>query len=241
MNLTVLGKYGPFPNGDGATSSYLLQVNGKNILLDCGAGAFSRLVKIIKPEDIDVIILSHFHLDHTSDIGVLIYYYQILFANGHTKKPLVFCPEEGGALAETVINCPYFDVNMVRGGEISMFEDVDFEFFEMRHPVPCVGVKISCENKVFAYTGDTNLCDSVNDVFEGADLVLADGCFLEKDWGYEKPHLSVEHIVDLTNKYGNKSIISHINPKYTQEELDSRIQKTGGKCLIAKEGSVYSV
>ena len=35
MKLTVLGKYGPFPKSNGATSSYLLQVGGKNILIDC--------------------------------------------------------------------------------------------------------------------------------------------------------------------------------------------------------------
>ena len=62
MKLTVLGKYGPFPRPNGGTSSYLLQVDGKNILIDCGAGAFSRLTNIIKPEEIDVIFLSHFQL-----------------------------------------------------------------------------------------------------------------------------------------------------------------------------------
>lgn len=241
MQLTVLGKYGPFPKEGGATSSYLLQANGKNILLDLGAGSFARLCRCIKPEDIDVIILSHFHLDHTSDIGVLIYYYQILFAKGHTKKPIVFCPEEGGPLAEAVINCPYFNVNLVRGGEISMVDDIDLDFFEMRHPVPCVGVKISCEGKVLAYTGDTNVCDCLEDVFDGSDTVLADGAFLMRDWEISKPHLSVEHIVGFTNKYGNKSIISHINPKYTEEELQKAISGLGDRCLIAQEGKTYKI
>ena len=241
MKFTVLGKYGPFPKEGGATSSYLLKVNGKNILIDCGAGAFSRLVSHVKPEDIDVIILSHFHLDHTSDIGVLIYYYQVMSANGNIKKPLVFCPEGGGPLFEMVSSCPYFDVSVVMGGEISMLDDIDFEFYPMRHPVECVGVKISCNGKVFAYTGDTNVCESLEDVYEGADVVLADGCFVGQDWAAMKPHLSVEHIVELTNKYGNKSIISHINPKYTNEELQNAIEKAEDKCLIAQEGKTYEI
>ena len=241
MQITVLGKYGPFPKEGGATSSYLLKVDGKNILLDCGAGAFSRLCEYIKPEELDVIILSHFHLDHTSDIGVLTYYYQVLSANGFDKKPLVFCPEDGGPLCETVINSPYFDVNLVRGGEISMLDDIDFEFFAMRHPVESVGVKISCNGKTFAYTGDTNVCDSLEDLFFGSDLVLADGGFLMKDWAELKPHLSVEYIVELTKKCGNKSIISHINPKYTEEELQNAIKDAGDKCLIAQEGKTYEI
>ena len=241
MKLTVLGKYGPFPKEGGATSSYLLNVDGKNILLDLGAGAFSRLCKHVKPEDIDVIILSHFHFDHTSDIGVLMYYYQIASANGLAKKPLVFCPEDGGALCEAVLNCPYFDVNVVMGGEISMLGDIDFDFFPMRHPVESVGVKISCRGKTFAYTGDTNVCDSLEDLYDGSDLVLADGAFLMDDWQELKPHLSVEHIVNLTKKYGNRSIISHINPKYTEEELHEAIKEVGDKCLIAQEGKTYEI
>lgn len=239
MKLTVLGKYGPFPKNGGATSSYLLQVANKNILLDVGAGAFSRLLHYIKPEDIDVIILSHFHFDHTSDIGVLIYYFQSLFAKGYTKKPLVFCPEDGGALAQTVIDCPYFDVNLVRGGEISMVEDIDLDFYEMRHPVQSVGVKISHGGKVFAYTGDTNMTVSLDDLFEGSDLVLADGAFLQKDWNENLPHLCVERIVQLCNKYGNKSIISHINPKYSEEDLQKSVENSS--CEIAQEGKSYII
>ncbi|MBQ7373054.1 MAG: MBL fold metallo-hydrolase [Clostridia bacterium] len=239
MKLTVLGKYGPFPKVNGATSSYLLKIGGKNVLIDCGAGAFSRLTTLIKPEEIDVIFLSHFHFDHTSDMGVLIYYYQSLFAKGHTKKPVVFCPDDGGALVDSVINCPYFDVNLVRGGEISMFDDIDFEFFEMRHPVQSVGVKISRGGKVFAYTGDTNICDGLNDLFAGSNLVLADGAFLCKDWNQNLPHLSVEYIVELSKKYGNRSIISHINPKYDEEELQKAVENTN--CEIAQEGKSYSL
>ena len=239
MKLTVLGKYGPFPKSNGATSSYLLQVGGKNILIDCGAGAFSRLTNIIKPEDIDVIFLSHFHFDHTSDMGVLIYCYQTLFAKGHTKKPIVFCPDDGGALVDSVMNCPYFEVNLVRGGEISMVDDIDFEFYEMKHPVQSVGIKITSNGKCFAYTGDTNFCDSLDDLYCGANVVLADGAFLYADWSDKLPHLSIEHIIELSKKHGNKSIISHINPRYTEEQLLKVVENTN--CVVAQEGETYSL
>ena len=240
MQLTVLGKYGPFPVVGGATSSYLIKAKGKTVLLDLGTGCFSRLCERIKPEDLDVIIFSHFHFDHSSDAGVLIYYFQSLFNKGYTKKPLVICPEYGGAMADAIINCPYFEVMVVNGGEITFHDDLTFEFFEMRHPVPSVGVKISDGEKVFAYTGDTNLCSSVGDLYDGSDLVLADGAFLMRDWGENLPHLSVEHIIEFTQKYGNKSIISHINPKYTQEELLNAVGENT-KVQIANEGEIYEV
>ena len=239
MELTVLGKYGPFPKVGGATSSYLLKVDGKVILIDCGAGSVSRLLKHARSEDVDVIIISHFHFDHSSDLGVLIYKYQNLYANGFLKRPIVYCPDGGGAMAESVINCPYFDVTTVCGGELTFLDGIDFEFFPMNHPVLTVGVKISNGKKVFSYTGDTNLTPCLEDLFENADLVVADGAFLKADWTENKPHLSVEHIVELTKKYGNKSIISHINPNYDEKIL---IETIGDEnCLIAEEGVSYKI
>ena len=84
-----------------------------------------------------------------------------------------------------------------------------------------------------------NLCDSLCDLYEGSDLVLADGAFLIEDWNETLPHLSVEHIVDFTNKYGNKSIISHINPRYDNEQLQEKVKKSN--CIIAQEGESYEL
>lgn len=239
MKLTVLGKYGPYPKADGATSSYLINANGVNILLDMGAGSFSRLVKILSPEKIDIIIFSHFHFDHCSDFGVLGYYYQRLVAEGYNRRPKVFCPSQGGILAETVINNPNFAVKTVKGGDVIEESGIKFEFFDMNHPVSCVGVKIFDGNKTFAYTGDTNLTDNLDFLYSGTDLVLADGAFLLKDWSEKRPHLSVSHIVELTKKWGNKSIISHINPNYDESLIKEEIGEAN--CTVAEEGRFYEI
>lgn len=241
MQLTVLGKYGPFPKAGGATSSYLLSVKNKNILLDFGAGAFSRLSSIISPKEVDIIFISHFHSDHSSDLGILTYYYQTLFAGGYGKKPTVIIPEKSGDESNIVVNCPYFEVKRVAEGSQLSIGGLSLSFYEMNHPVPCVGVRINDGEKTFSYTGDTNLSPSVEHLFKGADLVLCDGCFLSCDWTESKPHLSIEHIIDFTNKYGNKSIISHINPKYEENELQKVIQKAEGKCILAEEGECYRI
>ena len=45
----------------------------------------------------------------------------------------------------------------------------------------------------------------------------------------------------LLEKYGNKSIISHINPKYTEEELLKAIVGVEEKCFIAQEKETYEI
>lgn len=239
MKLTVLGKYGPFPKEGGATSSYLLNCNGINILLDLGAGAFSRLSQKINPQDVDIIIISHFHFDHSSDLGVLNYYYQRIFSNGNFKKPTLFCPSQDGAFAETLINNQYFSVKTVEDGDVVIEKGIRFEFFEMNHPVKCVGVKIFDGVKTFAYTGDSNISENLDRLYSHADLVLGDGAFLLKDWNESRPHLSVSHIVDLTNKWGNRSIISHINPDYSEMDIKNEIGNSN--CEVAVEGLEYEL
>ena len=63
------------PDGIPASvSTFLLQVNGKNILFDAGLGAFggqllNRLAALgVTPDDINLVYLTHFHVDHIAGL-----------------------------------------------------------------------------------------------------------------------------------------------------------------------------
>ena len=63
------------PDGIPASvSTFLLQVNGKNILFDAGLGAFggqllTRLAALgVTPDDINLVYLTHFHVDHIAGL-----------------------------------------------------------------------------------------------------------------------------------------------------------------------------
>ena len=63
----ITGKYAPNDSFPMATNTFLWQVNGKNILFDTGYGKqlFNNLQYLkVKPEDIDVIFITHAHGDH---------------------------------------------------------------------------------------------------------------------------------------------------------------------------------
>ena len=139
----------------------------------------------------------------------------------------------------SIASRPFFNVIKISDGNRLDFDGVTIEFYQMRHPYMSFGVKVREEGKTFAYTGDTNVCDNLDKLYMGSDTVLADGAFLLKDWAETKPHLSLKHIVDITNKYGNKSIITHLHPKYSYEELKNEIE--GSACVIAKEKKCYEI
>ena len=68
MELTVLGRCGPFPAPGEACSGYLLKCGGKNIMLDFGSGVFSRLYGLLPQLEVDAVVLSHLHSDHMADM-----------------------------------------------------------------------------------------------------------------------------------------------------------------------------
>ena len=71
MQVTIIGHWGGYPKVDEASSGYLIEHEGFQILLDCGSGVLSKLQKFIQPEMLNGVILSHYHPDHIADIGVL--------------------------------------------------------------------------------------------------------------------------------------------------------------------------
>ncbi len=72
--LQVLGSGGPESGDKRASSGYLIWIDGKSkILIDFGGGASLRFEEVnAKIEDLDVILLTHLHVDHTADLPALL-------------------------------------------------------------------------------------------------------------------------------------------------------------------------
>lgn len=241
MRVTVLGKYGPYPKAGGGTSSYLLEADGKYILLDAGEGSFSRLYAVIPPEKLSAVVITHYHADHCCDLGVYNYYFESLSRRGISfEKPTLFSLKDDSPLASAALSSPYFRYKEVVGGSAAEVGNVRLVFFDVRHPVPCLGVKVFAEGKVFAYTGDTNVCPALDELFAKSDLVLADGGLLGRDYMPGKPHLSVALIGEYSDKYGVKSIISHFSPVYDPDEI-SREAAGHSRVVLAEEGKTYGI
>lgn len=65
FRVTLLGTGDPIPRTDRFGPATLVQVGGKNLLIDVGRGAATRLVQMAVPlRDIDAVFLTHFHHDH---------------------------------------------------------------------------------------------------------------------------------------------------------------------------------
>ncbi|MBE5743442.1 MAG: MBL fold metallo-hydrolase [Clostridiales bacterium] len=236
MKLTILGKYGPFPPSGGATSSYLLESDKTNVLLDVGAGSISRLVGKIDVCDLSFMVLSHLHFDHVSDVGVLSY---ALSFSKRKEKLNVYLPNFNCPMLETLKSIKDFNLIFIEEGKVYNDSGLEFSFYKMTHPVLCYGVKITDGKSCFAYSGDTTLNDNVCKLVQDCDLAVLDGAFIEKDFEGVKPHMSVKQASSFSKYTRGKVIVSHIGYKYDDNLVEDEIKSVSNNSEIAVEGKTY--
>ena len=183
MKLHVLGCYGPYPNAGGTTSGYLIEHQGKALLMDCGAGVLGRLMQRWDPAELECVLLSHLHFDHASNLLVLGYY---LAKAGKTLK--VYVPGEDHSPFRALLTPPVFEV--ADYPEALSVMGLHVTTLPVRHPVPCRALRMTDGEKTLVFTGDTNTCPGLAAFAHGADVLLADSAFLQDQWGENLPHLS---------------------------------------------------
>jgi len=102
LSVLVLGSGGPDgADDDRASSGYVIYVEGKpKILMDTGGGSYERLVQAeVNLKDIDIILLTHLHIDHTSDLSAILklIYFQNRIAGTFRTAPFhIYGPEMNG-------------------------------------------------------------------------------------------------------------------------------------------------
>ena len=98
LSVMVLGSGGPIATAEGrASAGYLIFTDGKpRILMDVGGGTYQRLAKSgTNIKDLDIILLSHLHADHTGDLTPVIktlYFHNNLARSGRTTPINIYGP-----------------------------------------------------------------------------------------------------------------------------------------------------
>lgn len=239
MELTVLGKYGPYPVAGGATSGYLLKAGNTRLLLDCGSGVLSRLLGHLSLDRLDAIIISHLHSDHIADLFILRYALQFI-----KMPPLkVFLPNRPYAEYDMLKGSGVFELIPVSDGMRAKLGDAELEFWEMTHPVPSFGVRVTAFGSTLAYSGDSNLNPRLSDFFSGADAALVDaGLMSYEKTGPAAPHLTAQEIGELFAKTPCKQVLlTHISPRVTDEQVEGEARQGCPVARAVKEGETYAI
>jgi ribonuclease BN (tRNA processing enzyme) len=215
--LQVLGSGGPELTDDRASSSYLLWLNGRaRVIVDIGGGAALRFGESgATLTDLDVILLTHLHVDHTADLPALIK--SSFFGDRRDALPVLgpvgnsYFPSTTG-FVRRLFAAPngvyhYLDEfvskdaggaylleprNLVLGAkELRKFFDRDGIVVTaatvVHGGVPAVAYRVELGNARVAFSGDTNGDNgNLEKLAAGADILVAHNAVPEGAEGVER-------------------------------------------------------
>lgn len=242
MKVTVIGYWGGFPGANEATSGYLFQHDGFNLLVDCGSGVMSKLQNYLPVEDLDAVILSHYHHDHIADIGVLQYGRMIARALGKKVKEL---PIMGHKLDQGQFSkLSYKNITTgagydhITGSQAGPFS---ISFLKTKHPVDCFAMRIEAGGSTVVFTADSSYQDSFIDFSRDADLLICECNLYSGMDGSAAGHMTSTEAGKIAGESGAKQLLLTHLPHFGRHEdlMDEAKSVYGGKVELARTGYIW--
>ncbi len=243
MDMTILGCSGSLAAPDNAASGYLLRMaDGRQILMDVGAGVLARLEALGEPGEVDV-IFSHLHPDHCSDFGSLVVWQRFHPTSPARHRHILLGPSisavhlgRAGADHPDLVE-DYSDILEIGTWQAPDAEAVPVAFSDESrgtvypehrigetrlyaapavHPTESYMIRVeAADGTSLVYSGDTAATGHLAALATGADVLLCEATWGERDDGNNPPqmHLSGEEAGQAAAAAGvGRLVITHIPP-----------------------------
>jgi ribonuclease BN (tRNA processing enzyme) len=207
MTITTIGWWGAYPEAGDATSSFLLQAESRNVLIDCGSGVLSSLQRHVGLEALDAVFLSHYHWDHAGDVGCLQYAARILMDLGKRKNPLVIYADGRGPDFPRLHYLSYCEGRCVSADEATVLGGLSFRFSPNDHPDPSYSMRIETPAACLVYITDTGWYDELTVFAREADLLICESSLYDEYRGRIAGHLSAGEAGRIAAEAGAKRLV----------------------------------
>jgi ribonuclease BN (tRNA processing enzyme) len=192
VQVRFVGSGDAFGSGGRFQACILLHAPGHNgdVLLDCGASSLIALKQQRQdPSQIGLVLVSHLHGDHFGGLPFLVLDGQF----GHRTRPLhVAGPAGVGQRVQAAMEVLFPGSTGVRRRfpvqfhELTDRQPLRFALeptelvvipFEVVHAsgAPALALRVTWQGHTIAYTGDTEWTETLVEVAQGADLLIAEG------------------------------------------------------------------
>ncbi len=243
-DVTFIGTSDAFGAGGRRQSATFLRGAYGGMLLDCGGTTCTGLAELgIDRNEIDAILISHFHGDHFGGIPLLLLAAQY---EDERKHPLRIAGPPGiearvrglaAAMAHEIEgrdwSFPIFFEELPAGREAEI-GPLRVQSFETRHAPDSNphGLVLDLGNRRIAYSGDTGWFDELPRRVAGSDLFICE-CTYEVP-GYEY-HLKLETLTAMRDRFDcGRFVLTHLGQQMREREDDCAIE-------IADDGLVLKL
>ena len=220
-----------------------LTLDDTNVLIDPGPGSLVRILSSkpkLNPRDLDGIILSHKHIDHSNDVNIII---EAMTNGGWDKKGILFSPQE--ALNDDPVVLKYvrnyldkIEILKEKGkyniGKISFETPVR----HIHHGVEAYGFNIFGKNNSISIISDTVYFNGIESYYNG-DLLIINVVFYENKKDIQ--HFDIKDVEKIISEKKPKlTILTHFGMtmiKLKPWEIAKKLtKKLGVKVIAASDG-----
>jgi ribonuclease BN (tRNA processing enzyme) len=209
--------------GSGGRYNTCFHVTGEsvNFLIDCGASSLPALKRLgIARDDIDLILITHFHGDHFAGLPFLLLDAQFT----RRTHPLMIAGPDGIEMRLTQVmealfensskTKQRFDLSIVtlKPEETRSFGAVSVTPYPVVHGEsggPFLAYRVETEGRVIAYSADTEWTETLIPLARHADLFIAEAYYFDK---ILKNHLSLKtleaHLAEIKPK---RLVLTHMS------------------------------
>jgi ribonuclease BN (tRNA processing enzyme) len=228
VRVLFLGSGDAFSAGARFQAGCLIRGSDTSLLLDCGAMTLTALRREgVRPDEIDAILISHFHGDHFSGLPFL--FLDAVYSEPRSR-PLCIAGPPGieervlslfrALYPDSAANPLPFELNfreMSPGRSLRIGKSV-VDPFRVPHQEReiSLGLRVTLEGKRILYSGDTGWTEDLVDWSEGTDLFICECSFFETRL---TSHLDYPRIAENRHRFGTRRLVlTHLG----QEVLDHR-------------------
>lgn len=235
-NMTLLGTGTCQIEFERRASSVLIQLDALPVLFDCGHGVVQRLLEIgIQHNELNHIVVSHFHPDHVSDLIPFLHAGAWSRRNPRTTDLHIYGPPgiqriiDGfrDIFGESSLQQPIYDILIHEvAGERFSIGSYEFDFISLP-PAGNHGLRFEWRGRHYALTGDSNFHEHEITFLHKVDLAIIDS-----------GHLDDDEIVQLAAASQAKTIVcSHLYREIDAPKLQTQAVKAGyeGTLLVGRD------
>lgn len=241
MKVTIVGCYGGYPAKDKASSAYIVEKDGFVIVLDMGSGALSKLQNYVEINDINAVILSHYHADHIADVGVLQHAKLVQsYITENTSVLPIYAHNENMEQFKQ-LNHDFTEAMTFHPKETLKLGPFYIRFIKTIHSVPCYGMRITDGDSSIVYTADTAYQEEWIPFTQDADLLLADTNFYAQMDAASAGHMTSEEVGKIATEANvGEVILTHLPHFGDHQQLVKETNEIySGKVSLAYEGLIW--
>lgn len=229
-----------------ASGGIWCHIQGLNFIIDPGPGTAYRCYAAkpqLNPELLDAVILTHRHLDHTTDANVIV---EAMTRGTFNRRGALFAPADAIDDREPVVFS--FLREAVERLEVlqegGCYPLGDFNFctpIRHIHPVETYGLTFNLPYGKISFVVDTAYFPGLLENYRGTDLLILNLMLHKPPPGSNIPHLNMEDARRLIKGIQPKvAVITHFGMnilKYKPHLIAQELQKeTGCKVIAARDG-----